>query len=209
MNSSLRAALKSAGWLALFAALGSGVLAGTYLSTRDRIVLSEQQKLARQINLLVPASRYDNAITADTLRVTDARLGGTSTVYRARKRGEPVALVLSAVAPDGYSGNIHLLIGVNADGRLAGVRVTGQKETPGLGDKIDLERDEWILGFDGKSLEDPVAKAWAVKKDGGVFDQFAGATITPRAVVAAVRRTLEYVQEHRDALYAPAAENTP
>lgn len=209
MNVGLRAALKSAAWLALFAALGSGVLAGTYLGTRDRIAISTQEKLARQINLLVPSQRYDNAITDDILRVEDARLGGVSTVYRARKRGEPVALVLSAVAPDGYSGNIHLLIGVNADGRLAGVRVTGHKETPGLGDKIELQRDEWILGFDGKSLDDPAATGWAVKKDGGVFDQFAGATITPRAVVAAVRRTLEYVQEHRDALYAPAAENTP
>jgi electron transport complex protein RnfG len=124
------------------------------------------------------------------------------TVYRARLHGEPVALVIAAVAPDGYSGTIRLLVGINVDGSLSGVRVVAHRETPGLGDAIEEERSDWILGFTGKSLQNPPLQKWAVKKDGGAFDQLTGATITPRAVVKAVRQALLYYRDQKDALFA-------
>ena len=124
------------------------------------------------------------------------------TVYRARRDGAPVALVLTAVAPDGSSGPIELLVGVNADGTVAGVRVLAHRETPGLGDPIEASRSDWVLAFAGRSLGDPPPAGWTVRRDGGAFDQFTGATITPRAVVHAVRRVLEYVGANQEALYA-------
>jgi electron transport complex protein RnfG len=113
-----------------------------------------------------------------------------------------VALVIAAVAPDGYSGSIRLLVGINRDGSLAGVRTLAHRETPGLGDRIEAQRDDWILGFAGKSLDRPALQAWRVKRDGGVFDQFTGATITPRAVVRAVKNSLIYYRDNREALFA-------
>ena len=122
-------------------------------------------------------------------------------VYRAFRNGEPVAALLTPVAPNGYSGEIRLLVGIYADGRVAGVRVLGHKETPGLGDAIEIERSDWITSFAGRSLGNPPLEDWKVKRDGGVFDQFTGATITPRAVVQAVRKTLLYFERHRDELF--------
>jgi electron transport complex protein RnfG len=113
--------------------------------------------------------------------------------------------VLEAVAPDGYSGRIKLLIAIRADGELAGVRVLAHRETPGLGDYIEIAKSEWISGFTGKSLDNPLPDNWKVKKDGGQFDYMAGATITPRAVVRAVRRALDYYAQNRERLFAPAA----
>jgi len=120
--------------------------------------------------------------------------------------GKPVAVLATPVAPDGYSGSIKLLVGVYADGTLAGVRVLAHKETPGLGDAIEATRSDWILTFEGKSLNNPPPKAWAVKKDGGAFDQFTGATITPRAVVKAARQFLIYFQQHKEQLLANSAD---
>src|SRR5690606_38890243 len=127
------------------------------------------------------------------------------TVYRAYRQGAPVAALFMIVAPDGYSGSIKMLLGVWADGRVAGVRVLAHKETPGLGDKIELARADWILSFNGKSIGQPPLEGWAVKADGGVFDQFTGATITPRAVVGAVKRALLYFNTHREQLFASPA----
>jgi Na+-translocating ferredoxin:NAD+ oxidoreductase subunit G len=144
----------------------------------------------------------------DVVLVRDPELLGTPgqvSVYRARQRGRPVAVVISPVAPVGYSGPIRLLVGILADGTLSGVRVVSHRETPGLGDKVELERDDWILGFDGRSLGDPPVSRWAVRRDGGVFDQFTGATVTPRAVVRAVRDALVYFEAHRDELFAAPA----
>lgn len=190
--------------LAGFAMVSVLVVAATYHGTRERITRAQQQALAMQLDTLVPPARYDNQPTADTLQLRDAAFGSDSevSVYRARKAGQPVALLTTIVAADGYAGPIQLLVAVNADGRLAGVRVLSHKETPGLGDAIDIERSNWISHFDGRSLDDPAEAQWKVKKDGGVFDQFTGATITPRAVVKAVHRFLEYERDHRAALYA-------
>ena len=114
-------------------------------------------------------------------------------------------MAFSAIAPDGYTGPITLLIAVRYDGDLAGVRVVTHRETPGLGDYIEIERTPWIRGFEGKSLDTPVAARWKVKKDGGDFDQVTGATITPRAVVKAVHQGLEFFATNRERLFAPAA----
>ena len=198
----------SSGLLALFAVIGGGALALPHAGTADRIREQEQATLIGRLNEIVPEARYDNALLKDTTQVQSREIFGTDdamTVYRARRGDRPVALLLTTVAPNGYSGAIRLLVGVNADGRLAGVRVVQHRETPGLGDKIELSRSAWIRVFTGLSLDNPPAAAWKVRKDGGQFDQFAGATITPRAVVAAVRRTLDYAVRNMDALFAAAA----
>ena len=188
-----------------FAVVGTGLVAITYTSTKDMIAEAQQAALEASLNQLVPADRYDNRVVEDAIAVIAPEWLGTDqpvTVYRARNNGLPVALFATPYAPDGYSGPIQLLIGVYADGTLAGVRVLGHKETPGLGDGIDEKRSPWILVFAGKSLGNPKLERWKVKKDGGVFDQFTGATVTPRAVVKATRRFLEYVQTHQEALFA-------
>ena len=114
---------------------------------------------------------------------------------------EPVAALFRTVAKDGYSGSIHLLVGVKTNGELLGVRALAHKETPGLGDEINLSRSDWILGFNQRSLDNPILEDWAVKKDGGIFDAFTGATITPRAVVGEVKKTLLYFRDHQDELF--------
>jgi len=190
--------------LALFAAIGTTAVAYIHALTSPLIANAEQELLLANLNQFVPTDRYDNDMFKDTLQVQDPLLGSTEpmTVYRARKEGKPVALVLTAIAPDGYSGPIKLLIGINYDGTLAGVRAISHQETPGLGDNIDADRSPWITKFTGKSLQNPTEDKWHVKKDGGDFDQFTGATITPRAVVKAVANTLRYYQKHRDELFA-------
>lgn len=191
-----------------FATVGTGLVAITYNGAKDIIAEAQRAALEANLNQLVPADRYDNRITEDRIEVVAPEWLGTSqpvAVYRARKDGRPVALFATPTAPDGYSGPIHLLIGVYADGELAGVRVLAHKETPGLGDGIEEKRSPWILSFTGKSLNNPPPEGWKVKRDGGVFDQFTGATITPRAIVKATRKFLEYAQTHREALFAPAS----
>lgn len=194
-----------------FAIVGTGLVVVTYSGTRDIIAEAQRAALEASLNQLVPADRYDNRVTEDRIEVVAPEWLGTDqpvAVYRARKNGQPVALFATPVAPDGYSGPIQLLVGVYADGALAGVRVLAHKETPGLGDGIEEKRSPWILAFAGKSLDSPQSERWKVKKDGGVFDQFTGATITPRAVVKATRKFLEYVRTHREQLFAPAGATT-
>jgi electron transport complex protein RnfG len=191
--------------LLLFAVIGTGLVAVTYDSTSEKIAANERERLLRKLHVLVPPSRHDNDLFADTLTVLDEFLLGTPepvTVYRARRGERPVALVMAPVAPDGYSGSIRLLVGINYDGTLTGVRVVTHRETPGLGDAIEEERSDWIYGFNGKSLENPPTARWEVRKDDGDFDQLTGATITPRAIVGAVRKSLLYYREHREALFS-------
>jgi len=197
--------LRAGVMLGVFALAGGTLLALTYANTRDRIAYNERAFTLRNLNELIPASRYDNDLFNDVIQVRDEELLGSKkdvTVYRARRSGNPVAAIIASQAPDGYNGNIRLLVGINADGSLAGVRVSAHRETPGLGDGIDLERSNWILQFTGKSLSSPAPEAWAVRKDGGDFDQFTGATITPRAVVRAVHNTLLYFSANRKSVFA-------
>ncbi len=180
-------------------------MAGVNEVTRHRIQEQERRAVLKQLGELIEPHRYDNVLYDDQYAVTDKTWfpsGQTVTVYRARMHSQPVAVVLRLVATGGYNGNIHLLIGINADGSLSGVRVTSHKETPGLGDAIDSNKSDWILGFSGHSLHNPNRSGWAVKRDGGVFDQFTGATITPRAVVKAVRMALEFYAANEDKIFA-------
>lgn len=189
--------------LMLFAIVGGAMVGVTFQGTAQRIAENERQAMLRNLNQILPATQYDNDLLNDTLTLdADERLGQeqTSTAYVAKKDGKLRAVIFSVIAPDGYSGAIKLLVGVNADGSIAGVRVVSHNETPGLGDAIEAQRSHWVLGFDGKSLNNPQGKGWGVKRDGGVFDQFTGATITPRAVVKAVHRTLLYYDRHRPQL---------
>jgi electron transport complex protein RnfG len=202
-----RTSLITAVILCLFAVAGTSMVALIYGQTRDRIAANEREALMQKLNVLIPKDRYDNKLFEDTLQAQDRNLLGTDepvTVYRARLGGKPVALVMAPVAPDGYSGTIKLLVGIAADGTLTGVRVTEHHETPGLGDGIEEERSDWIYGFNGKSLDHPPLEQWRVKRDGGAFDQLTGATITPRAIVKAVKNSLLYYREHRAELFADA-----
>ena len=201
-----RQSLITAAILLLFALVGTAMVAYTFDSTREQIAANERATLLRKLHRLIPPESHDNALLQDTLQVQNRTLLGTDdpvTVYRARLQGKPVAVVIAAVAPDGYSGTIRLLVGINVDGSLGGVRVVAHRETPGLGDAIEEERSDWILGFTGKSLQQPPLEQWVVKKDGGAFDQLTGATITPRAVVKAIRQALLYYRDHKKALFAP------
>lgn len=191
--------------LATFTVAGVGLVALTYSGTQQAIAEQERLALARSLAALIPRDRYDNDLASDTRQVTEpAALGSKTplTVYRARRAGQPTALILNAVAPDGYSGAIKLLIALNYDGSIIGVRVIEHKETPGLGDYIDSTRSDWIHGFIGRALGNPPESGWQVKKDGGIFDQNTGATITPRAVVKAVKKCLQYYAQNRDSLFA-------
>ncbi|NOZ52594.1 MAG: electron transport complex subunit RsxG [Gammaproteobacteria bacterium] len=190
--------------LAGFAIAGTGLVAFTYKATQGKIAEAERDALLRSLHSVVKPEKHDNQLFADLKLVTSPRLLGSEKpmpAFRARKNGEPVAVILTAIAPDGYNGDIKLLIGINYDGTLSGVRVLTHRETPGLGDDIEMRRSDWILGFNGHSMENPSHKQWKVKRDGGYFDQFTGATITPRAVVKAVHNALQYYAQHKDELF--------
>ena len=192
--------------LFLFALVTAGLLETTYEGTKDTIAAAERRAAEKALLEIVPAERIDNDLLLDTLPIPKAawqQLGLISggDLHIARKTNDIVAVIVPAVAPDGYSGAIKMIVGVNQDGSLAGVRVLTHSETPGLGDKVDLKKSQWILSFNDKSLTNPTPDNWAVKKDGGEFDQFTGATITPRAVVQQVRKVLEFVESRRDELF--------
>ncbi|MBS1157348.1 MAG: hypothetical protein H6R07_3272 [Proteobacteria bacterium] len=197
---------RDAGILLVFTVAFTALMAGAYLLTRDTVQRNEAEARASQIRAVLPAGSFDNDLLADSRALPKAdavKLGAadSSHVYLAKKSGQTVAAVLEAVAPDGYAGQIKLLVAVARDGQALGVRVVAHKETPGLGDYIEAAKSDWIHQFDGKSLSAPPAERWNVKKDGGAFDSTAGATISPRAVVRAVKTTLEYVNENRQRIF--------
>jgi electron transport complex protein RnfG len=205
----LHSALRNGILLGVIAAGGVSLLVGTHLVTRERIAEQEARVLREQLSQVLPAERYDNDPRADWITVHDpVALGqpGPVRIFRARRAGVPVAVVMDLTAPDGYNGDIRLLVGIWYDGSISGVRVVRHRETPGLGDPIEARRSDWITRFTGKSLDDPQARGWAVRKDGGEFDQFTGATITPRAVVAAVQRALTWFVAHRDEVFEQRAD---
>lgn len=200
-----RNALRTGVILFVFALVGTAMLAFTHDHTEPVISRSQQAEKLALINQVLPASLYDNDLLATQRSVPPDDLLGTrqpSAMWIARRAGAVSGVVLEAIAPDGYSGDIALLIGIGIDGNVTGVRVTAHHETPGLGDYIDRAKSAWIDQFLGKSLTNPEPKHWKVAKDGGTFDARAGATITPRAVVKAVRNALDYFARHRAALLA-------
>ncbi|OJF67490.1 electron transport complex subunit RsxG [Alteromonas sp. V450] len=219
--------------LGAFAVVTTALIALTFFGTQDKIEQQKQQKLLSVLNEVVPSEFHDNALYANCTEVNAPELGNKKAhkIYRATLNGRPSALVLEATAPDGYSGDIDIVVGVEVSAasrgdvlqsantgplssdskstpqartttmNVLGVRVIEHKETPGLGDKIELAVSNWITTFSGKSFSPDNLAPWQVKKDGGEFDQFTGATITPRAVVSAVREALLYAQANQSMLF--------
>ena len=197
--------------LALFAAITSVAIGWTYLGTKAQIDLEVRRAEARQLLEIFPPDTHDNDIVDDVFEVAaeTALLGirETRQGYRVRQGNKVIGVILPATARDGYSGDIRALIGVRLDGSVAGVRVVAHRETPGLGDKVDLRKSDWILDFNERSLTNPVLSGWNVEKEGGVFDQFTGATVTPRAVILATRRALEYATLNAATLFEIEADS--
>jgi len=191
--------------LGIVALATSGSLALTDDSTHGAIVAAEARDLQQSLAQVLPVGFADNDLLKDQTLIKGAD-GSDTLVYRARLHNEPQGAVFK-VTGYGYAGAISILMGVDSAGRILGVRVIKHMETPGLGDKIEAAKGRWVFDFDGKSLGDPAPEKWAVKKDGGQFDQFAGATITPRAVVKAVKGGLEFYAAHKTEIFAAPAVN--
>lgn len=203
-------AIRTAAILFVFVIIFTGLLSGAYLWTKPSIEASATEEKMKLIDEVLPRSEYDNDLLTDTLALppeSELGLADASVLYRARKADQPVALVFESVAPDGYAGKIRLIVAVRASGEVAGVRVTQHKETPGLGDYIEVKKDKnkarpWITQFTGLSLAQVGDKEWKVRKDGGRIDYYSGATVTPRAVSKAVLKAVHWATANRDRLFA-------
>jgi electron transport complex protein RnfG len=196
-----------AGLLGGFSLLAAALLVMGDIATRDTIAQRQAEDLLDSLAQVIPPQLHDNDLLAAELQLTGAD-GEPITVYRAL-RGLDVTGVAFEVTGQGYAGPIEILLGIDPNGHILGARVLAHAETPGLGDKIEVNRDDWILAFNGRSLGDPPPERWAVKKDDGGFDQFSGATITPRAVVGAIKGGLELFADNRDALTTSAVLTDP
>ena len=199
-----KATLRTALNLLFFTVIGTAILAFTFILTYDRIAQSEETAKLKLINQVASPSLYDNDLLKDSITLpANSQLGTEqdTVAYRGRLKSQPSIMVLEAIAPDGYSGKINMIVAIGYDGTIAGVRVVSHKETPGLGDYIDIAKNKWISLFAGASHLRYQEDEWKVKKDGGRIDYMAGATITPRAVAKAVHNALHYVEENRASLF--------
>ena len=211
--SATRTSLRTASIMLVFTAVFTTLMASTYTYTRPAIEASMQDAQMRLIDEVLPPGSYDNALLDDMVRVGPTPAIGLEDggrIWRARKGGEPVALVIEGAATDGYAGRIELVVAIGKDGRLSGVRVIAHKETPGLGDYIDPKKDRrkdgpWIGQFSGATWTGVNTAEWTVRKDGGSFDYRAGATISARAVTRAVGRITAFATGRLDALFAAPA----
>lgn len=190
--------------LAIFACASTGLVAVTHYLTKDQIKQQEQAQLLSVLNQVIPHDLHDNELFSACTLVEAEELGKEQAMpaYIATLNGEPSAIAIEAIAPDGYNGAIKVIVGMKIDGTILGTRVLSHRETPGLGDKIDLRVSDWILSFAGKQVTESNLDRWKVRKDGGDFDQFTGATITPRAVVKSVKQAVQYVNQNNQALLA-------
>jgi len=186
-----------------FATVSAALLFMTKVVTKDRIELNRKLTLLKSFNQLLAADEYDNDLVADVISIKPAPIFDDKqpVANLARKNAKITTVFLRPVAREGYSGKIHLLLAVKRDKSLFGVRVLRHKETPGLGDNIEIRKSAWIKIFKEKSLHNPYKNNWKVKKDGGKFDQLTGATITPRAIVKTVKNTLLYVEQNYHELF--------
>ena len=208
MSDKTHPVIRSSLLLGVIALLGTALLAGINDLTKERIAEQDRQRILQQLNEIVAVESYNNDLLSDVIEVNQPgvfRSPVPVTIYRARMNDQPVAVMLVTTAPDGYNGNIRLLLGIDYDGTVLGVRVISHKETPGLGDPIEIEKSPWITSFNQTSLQQPDGQGWAVKKDGGQFDQFTGATISPRAVVRAVHTALLYFDANKESLFKQAS----
>jgi electron transport complex protein RnfG len=189
-----------------FSTLATALLVAGNLATKEAILERQKEDLLDSLAQVVPDERYDNDLLAQPLEIVDEG-GKPLTIYRGTV-GSQVNALAWEISGQGYAGEIRLILGLDGEGKILGVRVLSHAETPGLGDKIEVAKDPWILGFNGLSLGDPPEGEWAVKKDGGRFDQFSGATITPRGVVQAIKDGLEFFHNHRTELLNPPTLTT-
>jgi electron transport complex protein RnfG len=189
----------------LAAAIVAALVTGAGLALQERIARNEAARVMQVLGPLLRGTSFDNRPDRDRILVSSADLPGSGVtplpVYRARLRGEPVAAILTTIAPAGYVGPIRLLVAIGADGTILAVHAQAHRETPGLGDRIDGDKSDWIGNFTGRALDRPPVEDWGVRGDGGAFDQLTGATITSRAVVHAVRDALRYFEAHREEVF--------
>lgn len=189
--------------LALFAIACTAIVGLVNELTKDKIIAQSQLALLNTLHSIIEPSRYNNDITQDCVSLNTSKLINIDqkiteqTAYIARHNNTPVAVAITSSAPDGYNGNIEFIVAINLDDSISGVRVLKHQETPGLGDKIEIRKSDWITSFNKKRLLSENDNRWAVTKDGGIFDQFTGATITPRAVVKAVKKTLAFFKKNK------------
>jgi len=205
MSILLKKMLQTTTLLTIFAMLGGSLVAFSFKITHQRIEANKRAALLSTLNALIPQDQYDNDLFNDFREIQNEVWLGTDeplVVYRARKHNKPIAALFTPITLDGYNGQIKLLIGINYEGTLLGVRVISHQETPSLGNQIELRHSNWILNFSGHSLKNTSETEWKIKQDGGVFDQFTGATITPRAVIKAVHQTLRYYRQYREEVFA-------
>jgi electron transport complex protein RnfG len=186
------------------------IVSTSYDFSKDRIAANERARLLASLNSVLPPALRNRDLNTVRLSVTDEELLGDDEpvdVFVTIDGAEPVATIFASVAPHGYNAAIRLLVGIDVDGAVTGVRAVGHRETPGLGDGIETGKSDWILQFDGTSLTMPPLEAWAVnEEDEGAFDALTGATVTSRAVVNGVKSTLLYFEQHRDELFASARQ---
>ena len=204
----LKHAVKTAWVMVAFTVVSTLGLAIVHHTTKAPISKAEAAVRMSLFGQILPTDLYDNDLLQDAIKQpAGGDLGNRdeTMIHRARLKSAPAAVILEATAPDGYSGDIKLLVAIKATGEIVGVRVLDHKETPGLGDYIDIAHSDWIKNFDAQSLAKTKDDAWLVKKDGGQFDFTTGATITPRAVIKQVHKVLKFYQAHQQAIFATAS----
>jgi electron transport complex protein RnfG len=204
----LKHAVKTAWVMVAFTVVSTLGLAIVHHTTKAPISKAEAAVRMSLFGQILPTDLYDNDLLQDAIKQpAGGDLGNRdeTMIHRARLKSAPAAVILEATAPDGYSGDIKLLVAIKATGEIVGVRVLDHKETPGLGDYIDIAHSDWIKNFDAQSLAKTKDEAWLVKKDGGQFDFTTGATITPRAVIKQVHKVLKFYQAHQQAIFATAS----
>lgn len=201
---------KSGVTLAVIATVCTALVAGTWQLTRDRIEENRKEFLERSLTPALAGLFFDNSVTESMITIPPPHElpgSGPALVYRVYADETPVAALFVVTARDGYSGPIRLLIGIAMNGEITGVRVLEHRETPGLGDRVEIEKTDWVLQFDGRSLSDPTPDRWSIKGDGGEFDQLSGASVTPRSIVKAVKTTLNYFESNSVAIFAAAPDS--
>jgi electron transport complex protein RnfG len=190
--------------LAVIAAVCTALVAATYRLTEDRIAANEKALLEQSLQPALGGLSFDGSVSESRIELQpphDLPGNDRAIIYRVYAEDRPAAALFAVTARDGFSGPIRILVGVKFDGRVSGVRILQHRETPGLGDKIEPARSNWVFQFDDRSVGDPVTTRWAIKNDGGDFDQLTGASVTPRAIIKAIRDTLLYFDAHRDEIF--------
>jgi electron transport complex protein RnfG len=201
--------VKTGATLALIAAICTALVAATFQATHERIAANEKALLEQALQPALSGVFYDSGVSESRIVVQpphDLPGNDPAVIYRVFADEEPVAALFAVTARDGFSGPIRILVGIEVDGAISGVRILQHRETPGLGDKIESSRSDWVFQFDGRSMGAPPASGWAIRGDGGEFDQLTGASITPRAVIKAIRETLIYFDANREEIFLAEAD---